>query len=161
MPTRLWIVRHGEAQSHAASDAQRPLTSRGQADALRVGEVLAEQLDSIDQVRVSPYLRAQQTAIAMMRSITATRCDDWELLVPESDPQQLLEQLADSQVESLLLVSHQPLVSHLVSLLAGCDSGHHGVSMAPASIACLEGELMPGCMRLVGLRHAPLFELVR
>ena len=59
---RIYIMRHGEAENFAASDAERPLTKRGSCQSKQMAEMLAQQLNQpLDTVLVSTYLRAQQT----------------------------------------------------------------------------------------------------
>ena len=57
---KLWILRHGEAEPHARSDAQRNLTEHGREQVRQAAAHLIGQ--SIDTILVSPYVRAQQTA---------------------------------------------------------------------------------------------------
>ena len=57
---KVWILRHGEAQAHARTDAERNLTEQGRAEALRSAAHLIGQ--PIDAIFASPYVRAQQTA---------------------------------------------------------------------------------------------------
>ena len=57
---KLWVLRHGQAEARAATDAQRPLTETGRQEALRMGEHL--QGETLEVILASPYLRAQQTA---------------------------------------------------------------------------------------------------
>ena len=118
---KLWLLRHGEAEPHAASDAQRRLTERG----IREVRQSAEQLRGagVQRVLVSPYRRAQETAQLVMQ-VTGLNCPlvtvDW--LTPDTDPQRVINQLDDS-AEIQLLVAHQPLLGELAGLLL---HGHRG-----------------------------------
>ncbi|HEY9033787.1 MAG TPA: histidine phosphatase family protein [Pseudomonadales bacterium] len=58
---KLWLVRHGEAAPMQADDAARELTARGQADIRALGNLLARDHVRVDQIIVSPYVRARQT----------------------------------------------------------------------------------------------------
>lgn len=60
---KIYIMRHGEAQQFAPSDAQRALTDRGRHESEAVARACANQrgVKGFDLVLVSPYLRAQQT----------------------------------------------------------------------------------------------------
>ncbi|PAV49707.1 phosphohistidine phosphatase SixA [Pseudomonas sp. HAR-UPW-AIA-41] len=133
---KLWLLRHGEAEPHAASDAQRRLTERG----IREVRQSAEQLcgAGVQRVLVSPYRRAQETAQLVMQ-VTGLDCPlvtvDW--LTPDSDPQWVINQFDDS-AEVLLLVAHQPLLGELAGLLL---HGHRGdpQSFRTAGLLALQG----------------------
>ncbi|WP_411389462.1 phosphohistidine phosphatase SixA [Pseudomonas sp. MPB23] len=147
---RLWILRHGEAQAHARTDAERNLTEHGRAEVLRSAAHLIGQ--PIDAILASPYVRAQQTA-QLVREALGFESDihtvPW--LTPEGNPQQVLEKLdADANV---LLVSHQPLVGNLIGFL---QHGHlrQPHPMYTASLAELEGEFpLAGLMSLVSVKN--------
>ncbi|SDS42124.1 phosphohistidine phosphatase, SixA [Halopseudomonas litoralis] len=133
---RIWILRHGQAEPTATRDAERALTDVGRAEAIRMAEQLAGH--SLDVILASPYRRAQQTAELIRRELNFRRgvtTVDW--LTPEDDPMAVLDQLADRAEDELLLVSHQPLVGQLISLLVdGHRQGHY--SMPTAGLACLD-----------------------
>jgi len=113
------IMRHGDAQAYdgEATDAARQLTAAGRTGNRRVAEQLKEKQGAFEQVLVSPFVRAQQTADDVLKlypAITRQRCD---ALTPESRPQELLEIMAAKGSDSFLLIGHNPLVSRLVALL--------------------------------------------
>ncbi len=59
---KIFIMRHGEAEHYAQSDAERALTERGRSASAAVAKACVEQgYQLFDKVIVSPYLRAQQT----------------------------------------------------------------------------------------------------
>lgn len=147
---KLWVLRHGEAQPHAARDADRALTEHGREQVLHSAAHLIGQ--PLAAIIVSPYVRAQQTA----ELVRATLAFEPQLLTvpwltPDSSPLRVLEKLEmDGDV---LLVSHQPLVGSLIGLL---QHGHlrSPVGMNTASLAELEGEWpLAGSMTLRSLHH--------
>lgn len=149
---KLWVLRHGEAEPQASSDAARRLTPHGREQVLRSAAHLLGQVPQL--ILASPYVRAQQTAALVHEALG---CDKpvqtvpW--LTPESDPQQVISQLDTLGVEQVLLVSHQPLVGALVSLL---EHGHRRppAPMSTASLAQLEGNFpLAGLMTLCSLTH--------
>ncbi|AQZ95954.1 phosphohistidine phosphatase SixA [Halopseudomonas phragmitis] len=147
---KLWILRHGKAQAMAASDPQRALTERGRADVLHMAELLRDQ--QLDGILASPYLRAQQTAGLVGEHLNFARgvaTAPW--LTPDDDPMQVINYLSERTEQSLLLVSHQPLVSQLVSLLVeGHRRGHY--PMPTAALACLEMDVVAaGLAQLLSL----------
>ncbi|MDR2224434.1 MAG: phosphohistidine phosphatase SixA, partial [Providencia sp.] len=58
---QVYIMRHGDAALHAASDAERPLTQKGIDESILMAEWLKNRGIVSDTVLVSPYLRALQT----------------------------------------------------------------------------------------------------
>lgn len=148
---KVWILRHGEAQPHARRDADRELTAHGREQVLHSAAHLIGQ--PLDRILVSPYVRAQQTAELVRKALGFTGdliTVPW--LTPESDPKHAASQLPDSG--HVLLVSHQPFVGDLISLL---QYGHYRQPqpMQTASLAELEGEWpLAGSMNLLGVRHS-------
>jgi len=57
---KLWVLRHGQAEAHAATDAERNLTAHGREEVLGSAAQLIGK--PIDAIIASPYVRAQQTA---------------------------------------------------------------------------------------------------
>lgn len=150
---KLWVLRHGEAQARANTDAERRLTEHGREQVLfSAARLLGQPLQAII---ASPYVRAQQTAALVHDALgfaDPVRTVPW--LTPESDPQQVLTELERLRFEQVLLVSHQPLVGSLVSLL---EHGHRQqpAPMSTASLAQLEGEWpLAGLMTLRALYHS-------
>ncbi|MFJ2456033.1 phosphohistidine phosphatase SixA [Pseudomonas protegens] len=133
---KLWVLRHGQAESHAPTDAQRNLTAHGREEVLGSAAHLIGQ--PIAAILASPYVRAQQTAQLVREALGfegEIRTVPW--LTPEANPLQVLEQLDSG--DNLLLVSHQPLVGNLIGLL---QHGHlrDPQPMNTASLAELEGD---------------------
>ena len=142
---KLWVLRHGEAESHASSDAQRNLTEQGRKEVLNSAAHLIGQ--PISAIIASPYVRAQQTAQLVreaLRFMPEIRTVPW--LTPDGNPLQVLEKLDTD--DNVLLVSHQPLVGNLISFL---QHGHQSQPqpMHTASLAELEGDFpLAGLMSL-------------
>lgn len=149
---KLWILRHGEAEARANTDAQRRLTVHGREQVMRTaGYLLAQPLQAIF---ASPYVRAQQTAALVSEALGFDKpVSTVPWLTPESDMQQVIGELDRLGLEHVLLVSHQPLVGALVGML---EHGHaqQPAAMHTASLAELEGEWpLAGLMSLRGLHH--------
>lgn len=149
---KVWVLRHGEAQSRARSDAERELTDHGRGEVLKSAVHLSDK--PLQKILASPYVRAQQTAGLVHRSLgfdDAVVTVPW--LTPDSDPREVLDQLAALTVDEVLLVSHQPLVGALIGLLAH-GSYQHAEPMSTASLAELEGDhVLAGGMSLNSIRH--------
>ncbi|MFK3794223.1 MULTISPECIES: phosphohistidine phosphatase SixA [Pseudomonas] len=147
---RLWVLRHGQAEAHAATDAERNLTAHGRQQVLASAAQLIGQ--PLTGILASPYVRAQQTAHLVREALGfegEVRTVSW--LTPDANPLRALEQL--DSAENLLLVSHQPLVGSLIGLL---QHGHlrDPQAMDTASLAELAGDWpLAGAMTLVRVDH--------
>lgn len=147
---KLWILRHGEAEGHAPTDAERNLTDHGRAEVLRSAAHLIGQ--PISTIIASPYVRAQQTAQLVREAlgfVREIRTVPW--LTPDGTPLRVLEKLDTD--DNVLLVSHQPLVGSLISFL---QYGHQRQPqlMYTASLAELEGDFpLAGLMSLVSVKN--------
>ncbi|NMX31256.1 phosphohistidine phosphatase SixA [Pseudomonas sp. WS 5413] len=147
---KLWVLRHGEAESHAPSDAQRNLTERGREEVLHSAAHLIGL--PISAIIASPYVRAQQTAQLVREAlgfVPEIRTVSW--LTPDGNPLQVLEKLDTD--DNVLLVSHQPLVGNLISFL---QHGHERQPqpMHTASLAELEGDFpLAGLMSLNNVKN--------
>lgn len=151
---RLWIMRHGEAGS-AHSDAERPLTAAGEAQARQSGRWLASQLSPAELLVVihSPLRRARQSAMQVVEALaqcgnaaTAPQLLESERLTLESSASELIEWLTLQQWQgSWLLVSHMPLVATLTGQLQE-GSRHLGSPFATAQIVGLDADVWAsGC----------------
>lgn len=147
---RVWVLRHGEAEGHARSDAQRKLTDHGREEVLRSAAHLIGR--DIRAIIASPYVRAQQTAQLVREALgfePEIRTVAW--LTPESNPLDVLKHLDND--DDVLLVSHQPFVGELISLML---HGHmrQPQPMHTASLVELEGEWpLAGSMTLLSAYH--------
>ena len=116
MAKRLILVRHAKAEYGAIQDAERSLTKTGQRQALQLGLELAQRLDRLDLMIISPAKRAQQTAEPLIGSLLPrSYCQD------SGGPQQWLDliHLIDESVTSMMIVGHEPTVSALAYGLDG------------------------------------------
>ena len=149
---KLWVLRHGEAEQRANTDAERRLTAHGREQVLHSAARLLDQ--PLQAIVASPYVRAQQTAALVHGALgfaEPVRTVPW--LTPDSDVRQAIAELERLGLEHVLLVSHQPLVGALVSVL---EHGHvqQPAPMSTASLAELEGEWpLAGLMTLRSLSH--------
>lgn len=149
---RLWLLRHGEAEPRARTDAERNLTEAGRAEVQRNAAHLIGQ--PLQAILVSPYNRAQQTAEVVRQELGfAGALETVPWLTPESDLDDAMLYLDRRSEEGLLLVTHQPFVGALGGWLI---NGHRcaPLPMATGSLAELDGEhIAAGLMHLVSLRH--------
>lgn len=112
-------MRHGNAQAFAKRDRERELTELGIQQVQSNAKWLSQLPMKIDLVLVSPYVRAQQTWELVSNWINVpTYCQTLADLVPNGNATQVHDHVdALIQLEkpqSILMVSHMPLVSYLV-----------------------------------------------
>jgi len=168
----LVIMRHGQAEPAAPSDAQRELTDKGRHDVVDVAKRLLPILDGQLSPEVSPsifhspFVRTTQTAELLYKTLVGD-----ERFTSLVSPVAQGDLLGSNSVEgvvswaetrsdpTVILVSHQPLVSALVAWLvegARPSEAHRypEFSMSPASAAVLGGDILErGQMNLEHIFH--------
>jgi len=154
-------MRHGQAESYSNSgyDKDRNLTDAGIDQVTRAAECLSKLNVRVDDLWVSPYVRAQQTAEHVNRVLSIETVSTRDFIVPESNPNDFLSSIDIDGDSCLAIVSHQPYVSSLISLLIQGNL-YSGPAMGTASLCYLESEINSvGCFSLKWLRHAPDFNV--
>lgn len=147
---KLWVLRHGEAEPHARSDAERNLTANGRKEVLSISAQMIGQPLSV--IYASPYTRAQQTAQLVRETLgfePEVRTVKW--LTPDHDPPAVVDQL--DLLDNVLLVSHNPLVGNLIAYL---QHGHwrEPQRVGTAGLVELEGDWpLAGLMSLKSIKH--------
>ena len=117
----LLIMRHGQAVVSGTSDADRKLTSLGEVQVRKQASVLRDCLP--DVIISSPVRRAIQTADLIVDELGFSgKREIWRDLVPSGKPEAIVELLALTEGDNLMVISHQPLVSRLVHSLTGHDT---------------------------------------
>ncbi|MCL1143577.1 phosphohistidine phosphatase SixA [Shewanella gaetbuli] len=122
---QLFLMRHGEASFDAPSDRERTLTHHGRYQSGQVGEQLNSRISQLDLVLVSPYLRAQQTWQVVSKHLPkAQKCVVLDDITPSGDPKSaadvILAYAEQYKAETVLVITHMPIVGFLVSeLVAG------------------------------------------
>ncbi len=153
----IFILRHGQAEAQITTDEARQLTDKGRSDTARVVQARSADMNPLMQIWASPLVRAQQTAAIAASYFSRVSIQTSELLVPEANPQALIEWLdelnAKSSNQSILLVSHQPLVGTLVNML--CCKPEDYYPMGTSSLAAIRAEIIAANMGdLLWLDHA-------
>jgi phosphohistidine phosphatase len=117
MARQLWLLRHGEAESHGArSDDDRRLTARGEQQARAAGRALAALDMAFQAVYTSPKVRARDTAALACEGLGATALEHAPLREGFSAAAALELLHADERV---LVVGHEPDFSQVVHDLTG------------------------------------------
>ena len=141
---KVFIMRHGEAEVVASSDETRRLTYYGRKQSISQGLWLKTHLNStalsIQKVIVSPYVRAQET-FELVNSALDNILNDvetWSGITPYGNATLVADYLSVLQeqgIESVLLVSHLPLVGSIVSELYG---KRNPISFYPSTIVQID-----------------------
>ena len=125
------VLRHGEAGASEQGDRYRALTARGKVDICHVINSRLDELSSIKEVWVSPYVRAQETADIVTSLLPDRKRVVYEELTPDGSPDALISALENCDDDSaVLLVSHQPLVGRFADLICGTPRGYHAFDTA-------------------------------
>ena len=141
---KIFIMRHGEAEVVSSSDEARHLTEYGRKQSISQGQWLKTHLNStalsVQKVIVSPYVRAQET-FELVNSALDNILNDvetWSGVTPYGNATLVADYLSVLQkqgVESVLLVSHLPLVGSIVSELYG---KRNPISFYPSTIVQID-----------------------
>lgn len=124
---KLYLARHGQA-ARSASEAPSSLTAQGKTQTQLVAQELRKRNLGIQQIWHSPKTRASQTAEIYQSTlkINPAHFISKETLSIDGDIDALYQEILNTKVKNLLLVSHQPLLEELSSLLvAGSDHLPH------------------------------------
>lgn len=119
MPVRdLILWRHAEAEIllHGQSDLERALTKKGHKQAKQMAAWLRKYLPRQTYVMSSPAVRTRETV--------AYWGDDWQednRLAPEQPLPPMLQLLAQSPFEHMMLVGHQPWIGELAAHCLGME----------------------------------------
>ena len=133
----LVLLRHGHALSTGEagirSDARRPLSERGLAEALQAAQRLKETGFVPELIVASPYLRAAMTADIAAGIFPAARRVESEAL-SDGNAAAVVELLSGAALREgagVLVVGHQPLLGYL----AGFFLGKEALPLSPAGFA--------------------------
>jgi phosphohistidine phosphatase len=116
----IYILRHGIAVERGTpgykKDSDRPLTKEGEDKMDQIAEAMLGMELKFDLILSSPYIRAAKTAqivaVALDEEVTFT-----DALLPDGSPLDLIAEINDEKPQRLLLVGHEPDLSHLISVL--------------------------------------------
>ncbi|NOG30896.1 phosphohistidine phosphatase SixA [Halomonas sp. TBZ9] len=151
---KLLLMRHGEAVA-GAPDNLRRLSTRGEQEVTRMARWLADRVASkeLGRLRIiaSPYTRAQQSAQAVVQAL-GSEVETYQGITPDDSPNAVCDWLmAQPDSDTLLLVSHMPLLGELTGVLTRGHAGF-GVSFATAGVAELSADVWAsGCAELISM----------
>ena len=116
---QLYIMRHGQANPVGSVDELRPLNEEGQLEVNKMAQWASNQQIIFDHVLVSPFIRAQQTCDIFLSqySDNAPHKTQVDCITPFGEAKHVHDYIdafiSENAVESLLIISHMPLVSFL------------------------------------------------
>ncbi|MCR6689832.1 MULTISPECIES: SixA phosphatase family protein [Cellulomonas] len=161
---RLVLLRHAKAEHpDGMPDHERPLALQGRRQCPGVGAALEQAGIAPDLVWCSSAVRTRQTWELVRASLAAEPRVEYRDEVYDAGMRSLLALLADApdDVATLVVVGHEPTMSHLASTLAGPGSDEAAlarvqVGVPTASWSLLEhtgpwGDLAPRAARLARL----------
>ena len=136
---RLYLVQHGDALTKEV-DPERQLSAQGQADIERLATWLVTNDISVSRICHSGKTRARQTA-ELLGSVLETGgvLRLTEGLGPNDPPEVFLQGLQNVE-EDILVVSHLPFVSRVLSQAVTGSPDQQLAQFRPGSIAVVERE---------------------
>jgi phosphohistidine phosphatase len=120
----VFIMRHGEAEAKAETDALRVLTQKGRDDIAQMSSSYGDALAQVDIIWTSYYVRAKQTAELMSEHLSKPVLIQ-DFLSPGAIPMEVLNQLEAHRDQTVLVISHQPLIGIVVDGLANLETGRY------------------------------------
>ena len=134
---RLYLVQHGLAVDKE-QDPARPLSAEGKRDVVLLAAKLGAAGVGVARVWHSGKLRAEQTAVQLVKQVLpGGRVQQMDGIAP-NDPVEEFAADIDVWQDDTLVVGHLPFMARLVSQLLTGDPGRDCVQFRPGSIVCLE-----------------------
>ena len=139
---KLYLLRHGEAETRAHNDPGRELTARGRAQITEVAHLFAARNIELQRCFASPYIRAAQTAALFLPEARQTIAPEiTPVLMPEVRASIVMDFLDGVREQEVLMVSHNPLVSELHALLTDGDISHMHI-LGTSELICIEFDVI-------------------
>lgn len=159
---KVFVLRHGQAETQQTTDEARNLTAKGRSDvAASVHYSLSElapasEVEQVQEIWASPLVRAQQTA-EIVRDLLAAQgvqlsIKTTDLITPESNPADLFDVLQSSNLNSVLLASHMPFVGDFLDAFCGSARGYHAMNTSSMALVVCNTPAK-NCGDLHWLRH--------
>lgn len=147
---QLILMRHGEAEPNFSNDPQRNLTTRGYIECQKSGIWLKQNVGGIQKALVSPYVRAKQSFEMVKSMVSISDVEESSDIIPSGEPKLVHDYVhvvcEQSNLSSLLIVSHMPMVSYLVDSFCGELRSH---LFSTASIVMLDYDIEQDKAQLV------------
>ena len=159
----LLIIRHAEAAplgDSGTSDADRPLTAQGHAQAKALGRLLHRQGVRLDRIVTSPLLRARQTAEALRTELgpETPAVTVNEELGPGGKRRKLARSLRELGGNCVGVVGHEPDLGILLAWLIGSKKAQIKLEKGGAADVSFPEELRKRMGSLVWLLSSDWIE---
>lgn len=138
----IYLLRHAEAEKQPnLDDKERPLTKNGFCEVIDLSKVVEEKNINFDLVLCSPAKRTRQTCELFLKNTNINL--DIKTSSPLYNPTlndflQIITSI-DKDVNSVLIVSHNPTISEITNFLS--NSTLHFISFNTANLAKIELDL--------------------
>lgn len=144
MARQLWLLRHGEAETHGLRpDAERALTERGIEQARAAGQALARLGIAPELVFTSPKVRARDTALLACRALGIEPVEHGPLAFGFDAGEALALVAAGEEGQGpVLVVGHEPDFSQVVCELTGARIDMKKGAVAGVRLEGARGELI-------------------
>lgn len=112
----LFLMRHAEAEAHARSDIKRKLSAYGEQQSLNVGCAL-QMMPKPDLIMVSPSERTKETAVLVAEEAGCKHVEIRAMPLLYQASEETIRSVvmtADQHAERLMIIAHNPGVSHLI-----------------------------------------------
>lgn len=112
------LVRHGKAEtiSEDGSDFTRHLSDEGRNEVLKLSDSLKSLKVDFGIILSSPFLRAFETSQIISQTLGIKDISISEFLIGNADPKTAVDYIL-SFTDSIIVVSHMPLVSDITNLI--------------------------------------------
>ena len=145
----IYLLRHGIAEARAATDQERQLTREGLTQTTSMVAKFKSRLPVLDKTIMSPYQRTRPTATVLRLIFPDMRLDADKQLEPVSDVYELLESIEKFGVQHLMIVSHNPLLSNLLSVMVDATM-ETDREIGNSTLVCVQMDFIaPGCGELL------------
>jgi phosphohistidine phosphatase len=120
---RLVVMRHAKAEQDGSTDFERVLTDRGHRDAADAGAWLAEQGVRPDHALVSAAARTRETWAALAEGAGWDLEPELDRGLYSAEPATAVDLigLVDDDVQTLVVIGHNPTMAYLAQLLGDGD----------------------------------------
>ncbi|MEU1406163.1 histidine phosphatase family protein [Streptomyces sp. NPDC005728] len=124
-PRKIVLFRHAKADWPQVSDHERPLAERGRSDAAVAGRKLADTGITFGLALCSTSVRTRETWKLAVHELAHRPKTHYEERVYEASPGELIAVLNETpdDVQTLILIGHNPGVHGLADILAGESEG--------------------------------------
>jgi phosphohistidine phosphatase len=150
----LYLVRHAIAEDRedfskkSQEDSLRPLTLKGRKRMQKMLFLIEDELQDLDLIVTSPYVRAKQTAQIISEFLGGVRIIESAELVPHAAPAAFLKWLKSQENQKkILAVGHSPHIGSFASYILSGSNKESFIEFKKSSVALIEtgnfGEMAP------------------